>query len=207
VVFGRPESLRKKMLGECTFPERIDTERLILRRYSLADAAGILELVDKNRARLVQNFSQMAKGLLNAEDVESFIEEKSALWNVRRAFCYGLWPRHCQEPIGQLLVKNIVWDVPSAELSYFIDNSSQRHGFATEAVSAILRTGLTHLDFKRMFVRIIPSNKESILLANKLGFKHEGLHRNEFRCGFGELHDVHYFSLTLDDYNASRKIS
>lgn len=102
-------------------------------------------------------------------------------------------------------MKNVVWDVPSAELSYFISSSAQRQGFATEAISRILRLAFEQLDFKRMFVRIIPSNKESILLANKLGFEHEGLHRNEFRCGFGELHDVHYFSLTIEDYRMSRE--
>jgi len=142
----------------------------------------------------------MAKGLSQAEDVKSFTEDKAEQWNTRRAFCYGIWLKGSNQQIGQLQVKNIVWDVPSAELSYFIGSSSQRQGFASEALSAILRTAFTQLGFKRMFVRIIPSNKESILLANKLGFKHEGLHRNEFRCGFGELHDVHYFSLTLDEF-------
>jgi RimJ/RimL family protein N-acetyltransferase len=88
----------------------------------------------------------------------------------------------------------------SAELSYFIDNSSERQGFATEAISEILRVALEQLDFKRIFVRIISSNQGSIALANKLGFKHEGLHRNAFRCGFGELHDVHYFSVTTEDF-------
>jgi RimJ/RimL family protein N-acetyltransferase len=119
---------------------------------------------------------------------------------LERLFCYGIWLKVSKQQIGQLQVKNIVWDVPSAELSYFIGSSTQRQGFATEAISGILRTAFKQLDFKRMFVRIIPSNEESIFLASKLGFKHEGLHRNEFRCGFGELHDVHYFSLTIEDY-------
>jgi RimJ/RimL family protein N-acetyltransferase len=188
------------MPAEVTFPERLDTERLVLRRYISADAPGILELVDKNRARLLQNFSQMAKGLSREEEAISFTEDKAEQWIARKAFCYGIWLKVSKEQIGQLQVKNIVWDVPSAELSYFIGSSSQRRGFATEAVSVILRTAFKQLDFKRIFVRIIPSNKESISLATKLGFKHEGLHRNEFRCGFGDLRDVHYFSLTSDDF-------
>lgn len=188
------------MPGEVTFPELLDTERLALRRYGSADIPGILELVDQNRARLIQNFSQMAKGLSQAEDVKSFTEEKGEQWDTRRVFCFGIWLKVSNQLIGQLQAKNIVWDVPSAELSYFIGRSSQRQGFATEAISAILRTAFQQLDFNRIFVRIIPSNKESISLVNKLGFKHEGLHRNEFRCGFGELHDVHYFSLTIDDF-------
>jgi len=185
---------------EVTFPELLETERLVLRRYRSADAAGILELVDKNRARLVQNFSPMANALFQGEDVKSFVEDKTEQWNAGRAFCYGIWFKISKQQIGQLQVKNVMWDVPSAELSYFIDSSSERQGFATEAISGILRVALGQLDFKRIFVRIIPSNQGSIALANKLGFKHEGLHRNAFRCGFGELHDVHYFSVTTEDF-------
>ena len=185
---------------EVTFPELLETERLVLRRYRSADAAGILELVDKNRARLVQNFSPMANALFQGEDVKSFVEDKTEQWNAGRAFCYGIWFKISKQQIGQLQVKNVMWDVPSAELSYFIDSSSERQGFATEAISGILRVAIEQLDFKRIFVRIIPSNQGSIALANKLGFKHEGLHRNAFRCGFGELHDVHYFSVTTEDF-------
>jgi ribosomal-protein-serine acetyltransferase len=187
------------MPAEVIFPELLETERLELRRYASADAAGILKLVDQNRAGLMQSFSQMAKGLIRSEDAQSFIEEKAGHWNARRVFCYGIWRKVSTQQIGQIQVKNIVWDVPSAELSYFIDSSSQRQGFAGEAISVILRVALQEFGFKRVFVRIIRSNRKSIRLANKLGFKHEGLHRNEFRCGFGELHDVHYFSFTIDD--------
>jgi len=185
---------------EVTFPELLETERLVLRRYRSAEAAGILQLVDKNRARLVQNFSPMAKGLLQEEDVKSFIEDKTKQWNARLGFCYGIWLKISKQQIGQLQVKNVMWDVPSAELSYFIDSSSERQGFATESISVILRAAFEQVNFKRIFVRIIPSNQGSIALADKLGFKHEGLHRNAFRCGFGELHDVHYFSVTTEDF-------
>ena len=188
------------MPSEVTFPELLETERLELRRYCTADALGILELVDKNRSRLMQNFGPMAKGLSQEEQARSFAEDRAAQWNARKAFCYGIWLKGSKGQIGQLQVKNILWEVPSAELSYFIGSSSQRRGFATEAISAVLRVAFERLGFERIFVRIIPSNKESVLLANKLGFKHEGLHRSEFRCGLGELHDVHYFSLTIDDF-------
>jgi RimJ/RimL family protein N-acetyltransferase len=193
------------MPNAIAFPDTIDTERLVLRRYSSADAPGISELVEKNRDRLIRNFSQMAKGMSQVEEAIAFTEQKGEQWNARKGFCYGIWLKVSRQQIGQLQVKNVVWDVPSAELSYFISSSAQRQGFATEAITRILCLAFEQLDFKRMFVRIIPSNKESILLANKLGFEHEGLHRNEFRCGFGELHDVHYFSLTIEDYRMSRE--
>jgi len=142
----------------------------------------------------------MAKGLLQVQEAISFTEEKAEQWKARKAFCCDIWLKVSKEQLWQLQVKNVACDVPPAELSYFIGSSYQRQGFASETISAILRIAFAELDFMRVFVRIIPSNQHSLLLAKKLGFKHEGLHRNEFRCGFGELHDVHHFLLTIDDY-------
>ena len=188
------------MPGEVTFPEFVETDRLVLRCYGGADAPGILELVHKNRDRLVQNFAPMAKGLSKIEEARLFVDDKVQQWTARKAFCYGIWLSASGRQIGQLQVKNVVWDVPSAELSYFIDGASQRKGFASEAISAVMRIAFQQVGFQRIFVRIIPSNKESTALANKLGFRHEGRHRSEFRCGLGELHDVNYYSLTIEDF-------
>jgi ribosomal-protein-serine acetyltransferase len=190
------------MPGEITFPEVLESERLALRRYSVADAASILRLVDRDRERLLQNFAPMVKGMLSPEQAVSFVEEKAADWNSRKAFCYGIWIKGSTEQVGQLQVKTLAWDVPYGELSYFIASSSQRQGFASEAVSAILRVAFGQFEFRRIFVRIITTNKESLLLAKKLGFTHEGTHRNEYRCGYGELHDLHYFSFTSEDWKA-----
>jgi ribosomal-protein-alanine N-acetyltransferase len=188
------------MPSEPAFPDLLRTDRLVLRAYAAADSPGLLKLVEQNRDILIRNFPQMAKGFARLEDSIAFTEEKALQWNDRNAFCYGIWLKDSKEQIGQILVKNLTWNIPSAELSYFIASQLQRKGFATEAISVILRTAFKELGFNRIFIRIIPSNRESILLANKLGFKQEGLHRNEFRCGFGELHDVYYFSLTNQDY-------
>jgi hypothetical protein len=58
--------LRRKatMPTEVTFPDILETERLVLRRYSSADAPGIVELVEKNRDRLIRNFLTSGKGLV-----------------------------------------------------------------------------------------------------------------------------------------------
>jgi RimJ/RimL family protein N-acetyltransferase len=42
-------------------------------------------------------------------------------------------------------------------------------------------------------------NHESFSLAKKIGFREEGLHRRAFRCGLGELDDVHYLSFIAED--------
>lgn len=186
-----------------SFPEMLETERLVLRRYRSEDAVGILELVEQNRTQLLREFAQVA-GLQNVEEAKSFIAQKGEQWNHGKTLCYGIWRKQARQQIGQLQVKNVAWEIPSAELSYFIDRLSQGQSYASESLRRIAELAFQDLTFQRIYVRILPLNRESLSLAKKLGFQEEGLQRRAFRCGFGELHDVHYLSLTMEDYRRQR---
>lgn len=185
-----------------TFPESIITGRLELRPYAIADADSVIELIAANREHLMRNFFELAKGLSTANEVKSFFENCAAQWSTGKIYCFGIWIRRPRILIGQLKVKNVNWEIPSAELSYFIGQAYLRRGYAAEAVTAVMGVAFRELQFNRVYVRIISSNMASLRLAQKLGMQHEGLHRKEFRCGFGELHDVNYYALTRDDYAA-----
>lgn len=187
------------MSANSTFPASLSTARLQLRGYGEPDAGGLLALIDADRQRLLRNFKDLAQGLTTLEEARSFIAECARQWDARKTYFYGIRLKEPGQLIGQLKVKNVLWDVPSAELSYFIGSGHQRRGYASEAIRALLREAFTGLGFKRIHARIIASNTESLELAKKLGMRHEGLHRLEFRCGLGELHDVHYFALTRED--------
>jgi RimJ/RimL family protein N-acetyltransferase len=187
------------MNGEGGFPELLATRRLELRPYVDSDAAALLTLIEHNRAQLRRSFAPLAKGVVQTCDARTFVIDSADNWIARKEFVYGIWSKPAMELIGQIKVKNIVWNIPAAELSYFISRSAQRRGFATEAVGATLHAAFGRMQFKRIYLRIIPSNHESLLLAQKLGFRPEGLHRKEFRCGFDELHDVHHYAFTDED--------
>jgi RimJ/RimL family protein N-acetyltransferase len=177
-----------------SFPESIFAVRLLLRKYCATDAPAIAALVHPDRERLLESFADVARGLRTAAQSDAYVADKALLWEQRKTFCYGLWRRSDGALVGQLQVKNIAWTIPSAELSYFIGREHLRQGYASEAIETVLREALETQRFERIYLRIIASNHESLLLASKLGFVREGLHRKEFRCGHGLLHDVHYFS-------------
>jgi RimJ/RimL family protein N-acetyltransferase len=187
------------MAQQRSFPENVDTERMVLREYSASDAAGLLDLVKDNRERLIREFPQMAS-LRSLEDVSSFVQQKRVEWESGKTFCYGIWKKQEPAPIGQIQVKNPVWEIPSAELGYFIGKTWQRQGYASESVRGIMRVAFQELEFQRIYVRILPSNHESFALAKKLGFQEEGMQRKAFRCGFGELHDVRYLSMLAQEF-------
>lgn len=185
-----------------SFPNRIQAARVLLRAYQ-EDINSILELLEPNREQLIREFPQMA-WLRTPEEVRDFLEQKTEQWRSGKNFCYGIWSRGEEKQVGQIQVKNISWDIPSAELGYFIGAAWQRRGLATESIRAILRVAFDELGFQRIYVRILVSNAESFALAKKLGFREEGLHRKAFRCGFGQLHDVYYMALTAGDYGTQK---
>jgi RimJ/RimL family protein N-acetyltransferase len=184
------------------FPDQLTAQRVQLRRYHSSNAEGVLQLIDRNRERLRRNFPELASGVKNVETASGYVAASDKQWADGVAFVYGIWLPSELHPIGQLRIKNMVWNVPAAELSYFVDRQWLRKGVATEAIRAVLREAFAERGFKRICVRIIGANEESLALARRLQLRHEGVHRNSFRCGLGELHDVHLFAMTDVDYGS-----
>lgn len=146
---------------------------------------------------LEREFPQMA-ALYTVEDAQVLIAAKEEHWRLRTTFCYLLWQHETGELIGYLQVKNIAWEIPAAELGYFIDSRWQRQGYASESLRALVRIATQRLGFERIFLRILPDNRESLGLAKKLGFHDEGVHRKAYRCGQGLLHDVRMLSIVKE---------
>lgn len=183
-----------------SFADPLATERFHLRRYQSSDAPAVLRLVDANRERLLRNFPELAQRMKTAEEASAYVGATDKQWRDGAAFVYGIWTPSEGGLIGQVRVKNIVWNVPSAELSYFVDGYWLRQGVATEAIRAVLREAFETCGFKRVYARVIAANEESLALARRLKLRHEGVQRNAFRCGLGELHDLHLFAMTDVDY-------
>ncbi|MGD0506032.1 MAG: GNAT family protein [Steroidobacteraceae bacterium] len=182
------------MTAEKEFPQFLATQRLDLRPYVNADALMLWTLIEGNRDLLQRNFAPLTKALAQLAGATNFVTESTNKWKARKEYVFGVWQRTPHELVGQIKIKNIAWEIPAAELSYFISRFAHRQGFATEALEAVVVSAFDALHFERLFLRIIASNIESVGLAKKLGFRREGLHRSDFRCGFDQLHDVYSFA-------------
>jgi RimJ/RimL family protein N-acetyltransferase len=196
---SEPMTTTQKGTERNSFPHINETERLVLGRYDIGDADNLLHLIEQNRAQLVREFAPVAR-LRNIENVTSYIIHKRDQWASGTTFCFGIWTKNSPEQIGQIQVKNICWEIPMAELGYFIGACWQRKEYGSESVHAILKMAFQDLRFEKIFVRILPANNVSVRMAEKIGFRDEGVQRKAYRCGLGELHDVRYLGLTSDDY-------
>ena len=76
-------------------------------------------------------------------------------------------------------------------------------GFMSEALQVALKYGFGEMQLNRIEAQIHPQNSASIQLAERLGFKNEGLMREAGFC-FGQHHDLLMFSLLKGDLNEYR---
>lgn len=83
-------------------------------------------------------------------------------------------------------------------IGYIIDPARQRSGIGTEAVSAMLGFCLGELGLHRVQAFIHPDNTASRKLVEKLGFRSEGLLRDNLRVGDDWRDDVLYALLKTD---------
>ena len=172
----------------------------MLRAYESADAANLSGLISRNQDELIDSFPKLVARVATRGDAAGHIQEKTELRSARKAFWYGLWLKSGGPQIGEITVKNVDWDLPSGELGYCIGPQHRRKGLASEAMRALLSACLGDLGFRRIFVRIFPDNASSLAVAQSVGFVREGVHRNDFLSGKGQVRDLAYLSMTDEDW-------
>lgn len=79
-------------------------------------------------------------------------------------------------PIGHVSVSNLVWGAfRSGFLGYSLDQTETSQGYTTEAIAASIAFLFGELRLHRIEANIMPGNKASLRVVQKLGFECEGL--------------------------------
>jgi [ribosomal protein S5]-alanine N-acetyltransferase len=85
-----------------------------------------------------------------------------------------------------------------AAIGYIVDPGHCRQGVATEAVSAMVEFCFGELGLHRLQAFIHPDNAASLKLIERLGFRREGLLRENLRVGDEWRDDLLYALLSTD---------
>lgn len=55
------------------FPDRIATARFQLRRFHASQMHAMLQLIDRNRERLLRNFPELANGVTTGDEASAYM--------------------------------------------------------------------------------------------------------------------------------------
>ena len=162
-------------------PERIETSRLLLRRWRTADAAPLLAALDANVAHLEPWIPWAVAEPLPIPQMEARLAGYANDFDARRAWLYGIFASGGAAE-GALLGGAGIYprdgtrrvpatDADRAELGYWLRADVTGRGYATEAARALLDAALALPFASCIEIRCDPRNEPSAAVPRKLGFR------------------------------------
>ena len=92
-----------------------------------------------------------------------------------------------------------------ARLGYWLGTPDWNRGYATEAVSAVLAYGFTHLNLHRIYAPHFLNNPASVRVLQKVGMTFEGRMREHY-VRFGQFVDVELYGMLKQDFDRRSRI-
>jgi len=147
----------------------LETERLILRRFTLDDASFIMELL--NTEGWIKYIGQ--KNIKTLQDARTYLENgpfKSYRNNGFGLALVELKPDHV--PVGMCgLIKREYLDHLDVGFAFLPNHTG--HGYAFEIVTKTIEHAFREFKQEKLFAITLPENYFSIKLLRKIGFSYE----------------------------------
>ena len=146
-----------------------ETQRLLLRKFTIEDAELILELnADPEVTRFTHDPIKDLK--LAKEVLESSILPQYALNN------YGRWAVQLKEDLSFIGWCGLKYrtELKEVDLGYRFKKRFWGHGYATEAAWSCIRYGFETLNLQRIVGRAEPGNEASLRVLEKCGMIYIG---------------------------------
>ncbi len=166
-------------------PTRLETERLVVRKYKKGDGQDLFALVERNNncQFLWANVEEVAS-LKTKTEAEIMVRKHEAEWVGRLRFVMGVWLKDENKCVGQIWIEPDKWDVPSFEIGWFVDGGYEGMGIAAESARRCLEFLFDNLKAYRVSAIMRDTSPRSWKLAERLGFRREG-HLRECRVENG----------------------
>jgi len=175
-------------------PEEIMTERLLLRPPRAGDGAAVNEAVLES-VEALQRWMPWATPIPTPEQSESWCRKSAADFLARKQLPMLLFLRDGGTFVGGSGMHAVDWNVPRFEIGYWVRRQFEGQGLVTEAVGAITRFAFETLRAQRVEIRTDDRNERSSRVAQRLGYRLEGVLRNESRDAYG-LRDTRIYAVT-----------
>lgn len=157
-----------------TLSTRLETERLIVRKYQPGDGPMYFAVGQRNRKHLSRfETNNAVLQPKNEEEAEVVIRELILEWEARRAFFLGAFERETGEFAGQIYIGAVNWNTPEFEVGYFSDCQHEGKGYISEALQAALSFMFHELGAHRVRLECSDLNARSMHVAERNGFERE----------------------------------
>jgi ribosomal-protein-alanine N-acetyltransferase len=177
--------------------KRLETSRLILRRVELSDAGAMFRnwagdpQVTKYLTWQTHTDISVSEGILS-DWAASYASENFYNWCIV--------PKAEDEPIGSIGAPKVSDELKMVQIGYCIGREWWRQGYASEALSELVRFFFEEVGVNRIESRYYPPNVNSGKVMMKAGLVYEGTMRQADMNNRGVICDVVYHAILAEDY-------
>lgn len=172
--------------------QRIETDRLILRRYVIEDADAMYKNwasdseVTKFLTWQPHSSVDVSRGIIE-NWLKEYSDEKYYQWAI-------VLKDNGNEPIGDISVVHMNEDISMVHIGYCLGRAWWRRGIMSEALKAVMDFMFDTVEVNRVESRHDPMNPNSGKVMQKCGMKYEGTLRSADRNNQG-ICDACYYAL------------
>lgn len=175
---------------------KIETERLILRRFRYTDDDDMLKywISDPKIQSLYSEPVYRTK-----QEVKELLDKYIHSYEKNDFYRWAITLKKTDECIGQIAYFLVDSNNHFAEIEYCIGSLFQRKGFATEATKAVIQYGFDKIHLHKVQICHKSINLPSRKVIEKCGFTYEGTLRDFFYQD-GKYIDRLYYSMLRDEF-------
>lgn len=151
---------------------RIETERLRLKRYQAADKSDFVKLFTDEAV-----MKYVDKGVLNREQAEKFWQKLFAELYPQDFNIWAIFAKIDSRYVGHAGIYRRPAKKEDWEFVYFLRKEEWRKGFATETARAIIAFAFDELKLPKVFATVDDEHSASIRVLEKAGMRFD---RHEF---------------------------
>ena len=170
------------------------TERLRLRAPLPRDAVALLALIGDPEVTKYLNVPTIT----TLAEAQALLERLDQRYAARDMIRWAIELVEHKEMIGTVGLLRFDLEHRHAELGYDIARRWWGQGLTPEAARAVIRYGFSVLGLHRIEAGVLPENRASVRVLQKLGFVEEGS-RRDYLYAKGRFHSFRWFSLLETD--------
>ncbi len=179
--------------------KELRTERLLLRRFTPADAQAMYDnwACDAQVTRFLTwqpHASPAATAALLAGWCESYARPSYYNWTLE----------YERRPVGNISVVRLDEETSCAELGYCLGRAYWGRGLMAEAASAVIGFLFDEAGVRRVCISHAVGNPASGRVAQKCGLTFVETRPQAYRTSDGILHDLNVYAVTHDEWAAKK---
>ncbi len=157
-------------------------EQIYLRLYKTSDATELANLHTRNREFFQRVSPLLPEAFYTEEHQKIRIEQALKKTDEGELYAFGIFLKATDKLIGDISLTQIVRGVlQSCYIGFTLDKEYNGKGYTTEALQLVVDFAFRELKLHRIEAGAMPDNTASIRVLEKVGFKKEGIAKENLK--------------------------